>query len=202
MVYEYIKGYIQKIQDDKLILECKEIGYVLTISANTQMKLPKENEKAKVYVYQHVREDELTLYGFCDVSERDFFKDLISISGIGPKVAIGILSQFRFEQFAEYVIEKNEKAISQAPGIGKKTANRIILELGDKYKKLELVLGSTREDQVAGIPDGKNAQEAVEALVSLGYRPSEGEKLIASIENLEELSVEEIIKQALVKASV
>lgn len=193
-LYEYLKGTIKDYYDDKIVLECRDIGYLITVSSMTLKNLSQDSGQIKIYIHQHVREDEMTLYCFGDKQERKLFRDLISISGVGPKVSIGILSNFTFDKFTSYLSSGDEKAISTAPGIGKKTANRIILELRDKYKNIIAVQSDAGNIISADNLDVK--KEAAQALESLGYTYSEGLEMVDKIFE-EGMTIEDIIKKAL-----
>ena len=193
-MYEYLKGSIKDFYEDKVVLECGDIGYLITVSAMTLKSLSQDAGQTKIYIHQHIREDEMTLYGFGDKQERKLFRDLISISGIGPKVSTGILSSFTFDKFASYLSTGDEKAISTAPGIGKKTANRIILELKDKYKNIIPTHGDSND--VISTTTTEIRKEAAQALESLGYSYSEGLDMVDRI-FIDGMTIEDIIKKAL-----
>lgn len=192
-MYEYIIGNITDYSQDHLILEAGHIGYSIQVSATTLSDMQSVKEKVKIYIHQHVREDEISLFGFGSKDERRLFRDLIAISGIGPKAAMGILSSFTLDQFIGYLQSSDEKAISTAPGIGKKTANRLILELKDKYKSHLAGGGSA----MTAPGSASAAKEAVEALEALGYGYNEALQMVEFI-YVDGMEVEEVIKKALV----
>lgn len=193
-LYEYIKGQVVDIYDDKVILECNGIGYAIFISVNTMTDLSNGSDSAQIYIYEHIREDELSLYGFSDKNERQIFKDLMSVSGIGPKVALGILSKFRGNELIKYISLGDEKALSTAPGVGKKTANRMILELKDKFSKMAII-DQYNEVDVPPVEDGIR-EDAIAALMSLGYDYHQGAQLVGKVYK-ENMTLEELIKKAL-----
>lgn len=199
-MYEYIKGKISDIYEEKVVIECFSIGYLINITMNTLTKIDKSNEEIKLYIHEHIREDEISFYGFYDKNEREVFRNLISISGIGPRVGLGILSKFQVNQLLKYISTGDEKALSSVPGIGKKTANRIILELKDKFKNKfiidEKILDIEPKDQFNNI-----RSEVVEALMSLGYSYNEAMQLIDKVYN-PEMNVEELLKHALSRAAI
>jgi Holliday junction DNA helicase RuvA len=196
-LYEYIIGTITDYSEDRLILEANHIGYRILVSASTLSDLQGVKDLVKVYIHQYVREDEISLFGFGSKEERRLFRDLISITGIGPKAAMGILSSFTLDQFIGYLNTSDEKAISTAPGIGKKTANRLILELKDKYKHHL----STSEGVSVSAMVNTIAKDAVEALESLGYNYGEALQMVEFVYT-EGMTLETIIKKALaVRAS-
>ncbi|MFZ7132000.1 MAG: Holliday junction branch migration protein RuvA [Eubacteriales bacterium] len=179
-MYEYIKGKLADLYDDQVIIESYGIGYAIRISTNTLTQLGKINDEIKLYIHEHIREDEMTFYGFYDKNEREIFCNLISISGIGPRVSLGILSKFKVGQLLQYISIGDEKALSSVPGIGKKTANRIILELKDKFKSLS----EQQEGNVHYGVDKINSTpriEAIEALTSLGYTYAESMQLMSKV---------------------
>lgn len=194
MLYEYIKGKVTDTYEDKLVLECNGIGYAIFISANALANLVSKEDETILYIHENIREDEMSLYGFSDKTEREIFRMLLSISGIGPKVSIGILSKFTVDELIKYISIGDEKALSSAPGIGKKTANRIILELKDKFKNYVGNIKSevnSKELLVSGIRD-----DAIDALMSLGYTYNESDSLISRVYK-EDMKLEDLLKQAL-----
>lgn len=193
-MYEYIKGQVVDIYDDKVILECNGIGYAIFISINTMSDLSNGSDNAQLYIHEHIREDEMSFYGFSNRNERQIFKDLISVSGIGPKVALGILSKFRVDELLKYISLGDEKALSTAPGVGKKTANRMILELQDKFSKLAIIDQHHETDYIP-IENGIR-EDAIAALMSLGYDYHQGAKLVEKVYK-EGMNLEELIKKAL-----
>ncbi|MFZ7119833.1 MAG: Holliday junction branch migration protein RuvA [Eubacteriaceae bacterium] len=199
-MYEYIKGKISDIYEEKVVIECFGIGYLINITMNTLTKIDKSNEEIKLYIHEHIREDEMSFYGFYDKNEREIFRNLISISGIGPKVGLGILSKFQVNELLKYISTGDEKALSSVPGIGKKTANRIILELKDKFKN-KFFIDEKKSD--LGQKDQFNnvRSEVVEALMSLGYSYNEAMQLIDKVYN-PEMNVEELLKHALSRAAI
>lgn len=196
-MYEYIIGTITDYSEDRLVLETNHIGYSILVSATTLADMQGLKDLVKLFIHQHVREDELSLYGFGSKEERRLFRDLISISGIGPKAAMGILSSFTLDQFIGYLTTSDEKAIATAPGIGKKTANRLILELKDKYKN------HLPTSQGVSLPASGNSlmKDGVEALESLGYSYVEALQMVEFVYT-DGMDLQDIIKKALaVRAS-
>lgn len=197
-MYEYIKGELVDFYDDQAIIECYGIGYSIRMSTNTLVNIGKVGDEVKLYIHHHIREDEMSFYGFINKGEREIFLSLISISGIGPRVSLGILSKFKVEQLLQYISLGDEKALSSAPGIGKKTANRIILELKDKFKNFsigdEFVNTSIEKENTYKSSSARN--EAIDALTSLGYSYTDSLNMIDSVFK-SDLSVEELIKKSL-----
>lgn len=196
-MYEYIIGTITDYSEDRLVLETNHIGYSILVSATTLAEMQGIKDLVKLFIHQHVREDELSLFGFASKEERRLFRDLISITGIGPKAAMGILSSFTLDQFIGYLTTSDEKAIATAPGIGKKTANRLILELKDKYKNhMSTTMG------VSMITSGNSLmKDGVEALEALGYSYIEALQMVEFV-YIDGMELQDIIKKALaVRAS-
>lgn len=198
-MYEYLKGKLTEIYNDQVVVECYGIGYSVNISINTFTSMGSLDDEIKLYVHEHIREDEMTLYGFYDKSEREVFRNLISISGIGPRVSLGILSKFKVSQLLQYIATGDEKALSSVPGIGKKTANRIILELKDKFKNT--TYKSVETSMELEYQESSQRSEAIDALVSLGYTYNDALEMIEGVYK-PEMSLQELIKSALSKAAI
>lgn len=199
-MYSYIKGKLTDQEEDLIVVEAGGIGYNIYTTAQTFNYLPSIGEEVKMYTYLHIREDAMLLYGFLTKDDLRVFKLLIGVSGIGPKGALAILSVMTTDDLRFAVLGEDVKAISKAPGIGAKTAQRLILELKDKIKledafeqKLEHTLA--KEENQGHAKGAKN--EAVQALVALGYSSSEALKAIEGIEITEDTDVEDILKAAL-----
>ena len=167
-MYDYFKGTLAFLRTDAAVVECGGVGYRLAVSASTHAKLsPLLGREATLFAYLAVREDAMELYGFSDETERALFIHLLSVSGVGPKAALSVLSTLSADRLAVCVAAGDAKAIASAPGVGLKTAQKIILELKDKLAK-EFASGEPLRD---GVPsDGADdASDAVNALVVLGY---------------------------------
>jgi Holliday junction DNA helicase RuvA len=176
------------------VIECGGVGFKCSTTVNTIKKLPPIGEKALLYTYLNVREDALDLFGFFDSKELACFKMLLSVSGVGPKAALSILSEASPEKFALYVASGDAKALTRAPGVGPKVAQRIILELHDKMSKEQVAAGFGDID--SGVPSASgSAEEAVNALVVLGYSRSEAALAVGRCDST--LTVEDMIRQAL-----
>ncbi|NLC69120.1 MAG: Holliday junction branch migration protein RuvA [Clostridiaceae bacterium] len=194
----YIKGRIEYKQVDYMIIENGGIGYKVFTSLNTIQSSGAVGDEIKVYTYLYVREDNISLYGFSTPDELKMFELLISVTGIGPKAALSLMSYMSPSNFILSVIMEDVKAMTKAPGIGKKTAQRIILELKDKLKKeqgelAELTHG--KDTPEIGKESGK-AQEAIAALVVLGFTPLEAARAVSRVYS-EEASIETLIKDSL-----
>ena len=170
-MYEYIKGKYIGINKDYVIIENNGIGYKIFTSGATMAEMPKVSEEVQLYLEQIVREDFIGLYGFKDREELEMFKLLISISGVGAKAALSLLSISRINNLKYAIIMEDDKHLCRAPGIGKKTAGRIILELKDKIKTDEVSEGVDIQQGFVDIaPSNSNAiGEALGALLALGY---------------------------------
>lgn len=190
-----LNGIIISKNTTELIIDCNGVGYLIYISLNTSSILPDIGNKASIFTLLIPREDSIQLYGFANEAEREAFKMLISISGIGPKSAIAILSSMSVEILASYIATSNVAALQKLPGIGKKTAERLILELKDKILKLNLPVQD-------GLPPSYNLiyQEALSALITLGYSTPIAEKAIKKVLSQEPSithTAEELIRKAL-----
>ena len=192
MIYS-LRGTLIYTDANSAVVECAGVGYKCTATHKTLAQLPKCGNEVMLYTYMAVREDSVDLYGFYDSQELDFFKLIISVNGIGPKLGISILSDFTPEQLAFFITTGDAKSISKANGVGAKTAQRIVLELKDKISKEDLSSGVI--EPVGNAEIHKNASEAIEALVSIGFTQGEAAKAVSRFS--EETPVEQIIKEVL-----
>lgn len=190
-----LEGMISEIELNQVVIECNGIGFLVYASANTVSSL-KLGSRQKLYITESIGENNFDLYGFYSKTEKKFFDMLISVSGVGPKAALSILSSSTPESLTAAIINNDEKFLCMAQGIGKKTAQRIILELKDKIAKLDLpsVIGSISE--TASIPERKAVNDAVSALAVLGFSNSEIRQVLSSIDTTG-MNTEQIIRQAL-----
>ena len=198
-MFYYLDGIVAHLGPYLAVIDCGGVGYACRTTATSQSRLTK-GQRGKLYTYLNVREDAMELYGFATENEKNCFQLLISVSGVGPKAALSILSSTTPEGLAMCVITGDEKALTVAPGIGKKIAQRIILELKDKLAKGQIDTAAGESyggSAVTVIPENKRS-EASAALAVLGYSPSEVTMALKGID-LESLTLEEIIKQALKK---
>ena len=193
-MYAYINGKIADKASNYVVIDNNGIGYKIFMSTTAIEKLPEVGENQKIYTYYHVREDNISLYGFLNNEELRMFELLLSVSGIGAKSAVQILAAISPSSFALAVISNDVSKIVKIPGIGKKTAERIILELKDKLKTEQAVTKNAEIKEA--IYDDEKDIEALTALQVLGYTKKEIEKALEKIE-LQNLSVEEIIRKAL-----
>ena len=195
----FVRGELAAVEEEKVIIDVGGLGYNVFVSASTFSKLPPEGREVKLYTYMNVKEDLMQLYGFLTKDELQVFKLIIGVSGIGPKGGLGILSQLSPDDLRFAVASKDVKAISAAPGIGKKTAEKLILELKDKLS-IEDVLNHSSEEEHAVSSTSMNYEvqsEAVQALVALGYGNTEALKAVKQVEIDENTSVEAVLKKAL-----
>jgi len=193
-MYRYIKGIIEEISEDFIVIDNSGIGYKVHTSVNT-IKDIKIGEEVKIYTYLNVREDDMSLYGFGMKTELELFLKLISVSKIGPKVGLGILSALSVDQIKYAIINEDANKLSEAPGVGKKTANRMILELKDKIKDYDI--GNV---EISNLNVNSNYDESIDALVALGYTKYEASNVISRIDTTN-LSTEDIIKLSLSELS-
>ena len=200
-MYYYVSGTLAHKSMGFAVIDAGGVGYKLTVSQNTYDKLPPSGNAAKLYTYLAVREDGIELFGFYDETELSSFQMLITVSGVGPKAAMSILSLLTPEKFALAVCTEDTKAISKASGVGAKTAARIVLELKDKLIKEhggEFSAVPEAAAPVKGAPARGKLTEALDALMVLGYQRAEATNVLKSMP-CEQMTLEEIIRQALKK---
>ena len=195
----FIKGELAEIKENYIVLETGNIGYEINLPTSAILDLPPRKSTIKLYTYLHVKEDALSLYGFLSKDDLEMFKLLITVNGIGPKGALGMLSGITADEIRFAVLAEDTKAITKAPGIGPKTASKIILELKDKFK-----LESAFEQKLMNQSEKLNSQslygkreEAIQVLLALGYSSSDAYKIISQIEITEDMDTEEILKLCL-----
>ena len=197
-MFYYVNGTVAEIDANLAVIDCNGVGYACATTSYTLSQL-KKGEKAKLYTYLNIREDAVDLFGFASQSELNSFKMLLGVSGVGPKAALSVLSSTTPGNLALSVVMGDEKALTAAPGIGKKIAQRIILELKDKLAK-EQASGSFEVggSSVPVIVQNSKASEASAALAVLGYTAQDIALALNGID-MEALPLEEIIRQALKK---
>lgn len=196
-MFAYIKGILVVKSNGFVIIDVGGIGYKIYMSENAIQSLGETGEVVKVYTYHYVREDNISLYGFKTNEELKMFELLLGVSGIGAKSAITMLSKITPSSFALAVITNDTSKLTKIPGIGAKTAARIVLELKDKLKTENEVITENEELQ-ENIDDDNKVNEAISALQVLGYNRKEIKDVIAKIDT-KILSIEDIIKQCLLK---
>lgn len=195
-MYAYIKGKIVEKSNNYVIIENNGIGYRIFMSATAIDKIQEENEDIKIYTYYQVREDNISLYGFLQKEELRMFELLLSVSGVGAKSAIAMLSSILPSEFAMAIIQNDTSKLTKIQGVGAKTAARIVLELKDKLKTEEAI-SKVDENVQKAIKNDEEIEEAIQALQILGYNKKEIEKALEKLE-LAGLSTQDIIKKALV----
>jgi len=195
-VIGFVEGIIEYIDVDKIVVNNNGVGYNVFMPAS-QIDTLNVDETVRVFTYLNVREDAIQLFGFLTRDDLEVFKLLITVNGIGPKGGLAVLSTITTDDLRVAVISEDAKAISKAPGIGAKTAQKVIIELKDKLN-LEDVL-EPKLDANFQVNDNNSMSEAVMALVALGYSQADAYRAVKSIDNIEELDVENVIKMALKK---
>lgn len=191
----FLRGILAEKGDGYIIVDVNGVGYIVNVPANTKAFLSAEGQEVMVHTMMIVREDDMSLFGFSGKGELDAFKKLISVNGVGPKAGIAIMSAFTLDQLQQAIVFEDSKTLTKANGIGKKTAERIVLELKDKFSAPAGEGDAiTSEDIAAPQPGGK--AEAINALMALGYTRGEATSALAGIKE-KDLTVEEYIKRAL-----
>lgn len=194
-MFNYLNGIVAELSPNQAVIDCGGLGFQLNTSTYTAGSL-KTGEKAKLYTFVHIREDLFDIYGFSTKNEKHLFELLIGVSGVGPKAAISILSCGTPEMLAMAVITGDERAITAAPGVGKKIAQRVILELKDKLAKETNEISFSGVGTAAPMAGGGERGEAAAALAALGYGSAEIGAVLKKLDT-EGQSVEQIIKAAL-----
>lgn len=196
----FIRGKIVDSSETSLILENGGIGYEIFMTGASMEKALRERDEVKIHTYFHIREDAMQLYGFLTKDDLQIFRLLLGVNGIGPKAALGILAAFSADELRFAVLSDDVKTISRAPGIGKKTAQKLILELKDKLKledAFEAKLAHGEADTDAEVSSFDGSKEAVEALVALGYSSTEALRAVRKVTDVSPDDVEGILKAAL-----
>lgn len=200
-MYAYLKGTLEEIAEDAVVVEVGNIGYNVRVSATTTQGLPGIGSEVKIYTYTLVREDAFTLYGFLTKDDLEIFKKLITVNGIGPKGGLAILSVMNADALRFAIMAGDAKSIAKAPGVGNKTAERVILDLRDKISMEDTLLGLgepvVTASAAGGGADNVMKREAIEALVALGYSASDATNAVKRVEVDENSTVEGILKAAL-----
>jgi Holliday junction DNA helicase RuvA len=195
-VFAYLKGILIRKASDGIILDVNGVGYKIFTPVSTLSACLETGREMKFHTYFYVREDTQALYGFVTEEELKMFEQLISVSGVGPKAALSLVSYLPPSQFGLAVLTDNIESFIKAPGIGKKTAQRIILELKDKLKKANVQLKDLEVGAACiNLPDNK-MNEAISALIMLGYSTQEASRTVSAVYD-EEKTLEQIIKDAL-----
>ncbi|MFA5840176.1 MAG: Holliday junction branch migration protein RuvA [Candidatus Margulisiibacteriota bacterium] len=191
----HLNGTLEHVDKNHVVIDVGGVGYKVFLPTAVLSRLPKIGDKIKLYTYQVVREDDLSLYGFITKEERSLFSLLLTVNGIGPKVSLSILSAFPLDRIVAAITQGNVDMISSIPGIGNKTAQKLVIELKEKVAKAYAIKPS---DMIGGLPGNATVvSDAISALISLGYSPKEARDSILKISEDNLTSVEEIVKQAL-----
>ena len=194
-MFYYLKGTVEELLPNLAVIDCGGVGFQVNASAYTVSQL-KKGENARVYTYVHIREEAFEIYGFASMSEKRLFEQLLGVSGVGPKAALSILSTNTPENLVLAIVSGDEKAITAAAGVGKKIAQRVILELKDKIARETESLSFGGPKAPLPVGNGGNRDEAASALAVLGYSSAEIAAALRQLET-EGLSPEQIIKAAL-----
>lgn len=196
----YIRGELTAIETEKVIIDVGGVGYGIYMPAQSLGLLPPPGNEVKIHTYLNVREDAMQLFGFLTRDDLEVFRLVIGVSGIGPKGGLSILSQLSPDSLRFAVMSGDVKAISAAPGIGKKTAEKLIIELKDKLSIEDILNNAVQESDTAFVPGNSTGiqAEAVQALVALGYGNAESLRAVKQV-TLENPTVEDLLKEALKK---
>ncbi|MDD2957931.1 MAG: Holliday junction branch migration protein RuvA [Lachnospiraceae bacterium] len=197
----FLRGEVISVSENRVVLEVNHVGYQILISSRDAADMPSVGETVKLHTYFSVREDAMQLFGFLSEDDLETYKLLLNVNGIGPKAGLGILSALSSDELRFAVLAEDAKTISKAPGIGNKTAQKLILELKDKMsledafeKRLQKASPETSREEDA-------RSEAVQALVALGYSNSDALRAVKGLDITEDMDAEAILKQALKKIS-
>lgn len=195
----FLRGTVDTILDDRILLDVNGVGYNVYMTTASLTGRLFVSQEVKVYTHMSVREDSMTLFGFLTSEELSFFEMLICVNGVGPKFALGLLSTFSTSDLKVAILSMDAKTISKAPGIGIKSAQKIILELKDKISIDEIAMGGYRNDTVSsgGLAIDENRQDAIDALCALGYSPTSALKAVRECNAPDDADSEFIIKAAL-----
>ncbi|AMP90048.1 Holliday junction branch migration protein RuvA [Legionella pneumophila] len=184
---------VDRHQPGKLVLDVNGVGYDVETSLNTFFQIENDNQPVGLHIHTIVREDALLLYGFLDKEERSLFRALIKVNGIGPKLAMAILSSISPKEFIQCIHQENAALLTKLPGIGKKTAERLVIEMRDSIKQFDGTISDTLQKQAGS---AHSQEEAISALEALGYKPQEAWKAVNKIDNGNK-SCEQLIREAL-----
>ncbi|HHU77445.1 MAG: Holliday junction branch migration protein RuvA [Caldicoprobacterales bacterium] len=179
-MYAYISGILEELDSQRVVIDVNGIGYSVFVPGSILQRLPSIGGRIKLFTYMHLREDCQDLYGFLEKEEKQFFEKLITVSGVGPKAALGMLSAFSVQQLAIAIVTGDRKTLCNAPGIGRKTADRIILELQDKIDKNSIGIPKSTSSPIHKWTDER--MEALEALQALGYSSADAEQALSGLE--------------------
>lgn len=201
-MFSYIKGQLAEVQEDAVVVETGGIGFHIRVPGTVRDQLPSVGCEIKVYTHFRVSEDSMSLYGFLTRDDLEAFRLLLGVSGVGPKAALGVLSVLSADDLRFAVLSDDAKAIAKAPGLGPKTARKIILELKDKMDLEEAFEKKLSHEQAASPSAASSARdEAMQALVALGYSSSESLRVVRGLQAGDDMDAESILKLALKQMS-
>lgn len=189
-----LRGELISKRSDAVLIDVGGVGYLVTVPASTHRKLPAEGEKVELKIYTHVREDQLQLFGFGSEGEKEIFLTLLSVNGIGPKMALTIVSEMTPGDLKQTILNGNLQRLTSISGIGKKTAERIILEMKEKIQKLSIIIQSSDS-----FPDTDALKDLISALLNLGYKQNEVDRVVSNLKPKggKESTFEILLKQSL-----
>lgn len=196
----FVKGNLAMVGENEAVIDSQGIGYAISVPYSVLEQLPAIGQEVLLYTYLNVREDAMQLFGFLSVDDLKLFRLLITVNGVGPKAALGMMGAMTTYEIRCAVLSGDTKAISRAPGIGPKTAGKIILELKDKFDAVELLADDFALEQQKADSDAQQTgvvQDAVEALTVLGYPRTDALRAVRMVGLSEEMTVEELLKQSL-----
>jgi len=192
----YLKGTVHDKSPEQLIVDVHDVGYQLEISSQTYQELPEDGDEVKLLVYHHITDNDQRLFGFVSQNEKDLFELLITVKGVGPKLGLTILSGLPAEEITGAIVQKNKSTLSKIKGIGKKTAERMILELKDKISDM---VDATYSGTPTSNVSGDVRDEAISALQSLGFKKRDSEEAVELAARNGDIdgNVQELVKKAL-----
>lgn len=195
----FLQGTVADVEEEAIVLDVNHVGYRIIVPSSLPAQLPPPGQEVRIHTYLSIREDAAVLYGFLTKEELHTFKQLITVNGVGPKAGLSILSALGTEGFRLAVLSQDAKAISRAPGIGSKTAQRILLDLKDKVSLSDTFVAREAQAYQAGLPGAETpgAADAVQALTALGYSSSEALKAVRRVPDTAEKDSEQVLKEAL-----
>ena len=194
----FVKGILDAVAEDYVIVENQGIGFHILVPGSVVQAMPQTGNTVKIYTYTYVREDVLQLYGFLTKDQLEMFQLLITVNGIGPKGALGILTVMDVDALRLAILSDDAKSIAKSPGIGAKTASKLILELKDKCHLEDVFYSDENKESAAVVSvDNEARNDAIQALVALGYSASEATAAVRKTDLSEDLSVGDILKQSL-----
>lgn len=196
-MYAYIRGTLEETLEELVVVENRGIGYQIHVPLRVLEELPPRGSEVRLYTYLYIREDQMSLFGFLSRDEKALFQLLLNVSGIGPKGALGILSVLSADDIRFAIVSEDVKTLSKAPGIGSKTAKRLIIELKDKVDLDEMINGSEESGAALSVGNNQVRSDAAQALTALGYSAADAARVLAGIEISEESDVEDVLRQAL-----